>query len=214
MATLKQIRANRRNAQKNTGPQTPEAKERVRFNALSHGLRAESAVLPGEDQAKYDQHLERLSNSWMPQDEQEKDLVETIASNQWKLARLDRSEAMFYVPGAMTPQEFALATHRIHLTQGRLERAISHTIADLQRYRKEREARLEALGFGKNDIFRQGLIWGNSQGNRYFEVLPAVMGLDGKWRDIPRELLACPGPVRYPPEQRPTIISGDPLPPS
>jgi hypothetical protein len=150
----------------------------------------------------------------MPQDEQEKDLVETIASNQWKLARLDRSEAMFYVAGAMTPQEFALATHRIHLTQGRLERAISHTIADLERYRKEREARLDVLGLGKNDIFRQGLIWTNPLGKRYFEVLPSVFGMDGKWRFIPRELLACPGPAQYPPEQQPIIISGDdPKPP-
>jgi hypothetical protein len=54
MATIKQIRANRRNAQKATGPKTPEGKERTRFNALVQGLRAESAVIPGEDQARFD----------------------------------------------------------------------------------------------------------------------------------------------------------------
>ena len=68
---------------------------------------------------------------------------------------------------------------------------------------------MEALGLGKNDIFRQGLVWTNIEGKRYFEVLPSVLGMDGKWRFIPRELLACPGPAQYPPEQQPIIISGD-----
>jgi hypothetical protein len=83
--------------------------------ALVHGLRAESAVIPGEDQSKFDQLLERLSAAWMPQDDREKDSVEQIAVNQWKLVRIDRSDAML-------PVEFALAIHRVYLTQARLER--------------------------------------------------------------------------------------------
>src|ERR1035441_2570903 len=106
MATIKQIRANRRNAQKSTGPKTPEGKDKVRFNALVHGLRAESAIIPGEDQSKFDQHLERISNAWQPQDDMEKSLVEQIAVNQWKLARIDRSEARIHDP-AVPPREFA-----------------------------------------------------------------------------------------------------------
>jgi|ERR1035438_1377246 hypothetical protein len=54
------------------------------------GLHAESAVLPGEDKDKFQQLLERLS-AWMPQDDREKSLVEQIAVNQWKLARIERS---------------------------------------------------------------------------------------------------------------------------
>ena len=45
----KRIEANRRNAQKSTGPRTTEGKDRVRLNALKHGLTASTAVLPGED---------------------------------------------------------------------------------------------------------------------------------------------------------------------
>ena len=131
MATIKQIRANRRNAQKATGPKTQEGKDRVRFNALVHGLRAESAVIPGEDQTKFDQLLERLTAAWQPQDDQEKDLVEQIAVSQWKLARLDRNEARLYEPGALEPKDFALAIHRVYLTQVRLERSIS---ASYRRY--------------------------------------------------------------------------------
>ena len=90
MSTINQIRANRRNAKKSKGPKTPEGKERTRFNGLIHGLRAESAVLPGEDQGKFDQLLEKFSAVWKPRDHMEKSLVEQIAVNQWKLARIDR----------------------------------------------------------------------------------------------------------------------------
>jgi hypothetical protein len=189
MATIKQIRANRRNAQKATGPKTPEGKERTRFNALVHGLRAESAVIPGEDQARFDQLLERLKAAWLPQDDQEKDLVEQIAVSQWKLARLDRNEAKLYEPGALEPKDFALAIHRVYLTQVRLERSISASIADMERYRKIRLARQKELAVDQNGTYRKGILWGNPEGGHSYFVLPQVRGLDGVWRVIPREVL-------------------------
>ena len=188
MATIKQIRANRRNAQKSTGPQSPEAKERVRFNALVHGLRAESTVILGEDQAKFDQHLERLSAAWMPQDDMEKSLVEDIAVTQWKLARIDRNEARIHDP-AVPAKDYALAIHRVYLTQVRLQRAISSTIADLQRYRKERTERLKDEKAKTPEKIKMGLTWNTPEGKRYYSVLPRVLGLDGIWREIPREVL-------------------------
>jgi hypothetical protein len=189
MATIKQIRANRRNAQKSTGPKTPEGKDKVRFNALVHGLRAESAIIPGEDQSKFDQHLERISNAWQPQDDMEKSLVEQIAVNQWKLARLDRSEARIHDP-AVPPGEFALAIHRVYLTQVRLERSVSSTIADLERYRKQRITRHADTAPKDNEIYQGGLVWYNDEGKGHYAVLPQVHGLDGVWREIPREVLA------------------------
>jgi hypothetical protein len=189
MATIKQIRANRRNAKLSTGPKTQEGKDRVRFNALVHGLRAESAVIPGEDQAKFDQLLERLTAAWGPQDDQEKDLVEQIAVSQWKLARLDRNEARLYEPGALEAKDLALAIHRVYLTQVRLERSISASIADMERYRKIRLARQADHQANPKDTFVPGLLWGNNKGGRTYSVLPRVRGLDGVLREIPRELL-------------------------
>jgi hypothetical protein len=52
---------NRRNAQRSTGPRTPEGKQRARLNALKHGLRAEEFALPGEDQ----EELKRLTDEWV-----------------------------------------------------------------------------------------------------------------------------------------------------
>jgi hypothetical protein len=49
MATAAQIDANRRNAQKSTGPRTEEGKNRSRMNALDHGGRASILQLPPEE---------------------------------------------------------------------------------------------------------------------------------------------------------------------
>jgi hypothetical protein len=125
----------------------------------------------------------------MPQDDMEKSLVEQIAVIQWKLARIDLSEARIHDP-AVPPGEFALAIHRVYLTQVRLERSISSTIADLERYRKQRMERKADTEPKPNEIYQGGLIWRNNDGVRSYSVLPRVRGLDGVWREIPREVLA------------------------
>ena len=51
MATAKQIAANRRNAEKSTGPKTDEGKANSRRNAVRHGLTGEGICLP-EDMAR------------------------------------------------------------------------------------------------------------------------------------------------------------------
>src|SRR6478672_9616546 len=48
MPTRKQIEANRRNAQKSTGPVTAEGKAACAMNAFKTGLYAESLLIPGE----------------------------------------------------------------------------------------------------------------------------------------------------------------------
>jgi len=45
----KQLKANRQNAQLSTGPVTPEGKNKVKWNALKHGLLAKSVVIPTEE---------------------------------------------------------------------------------------------------------------------------------------------------------------------
>ncbi|HXM41330.1 MAG TPA: hypothetical protein VN924_08765 [Bryobacteraceae bacterium] len=200
MATINQIHANRLNAQKSTGPKTPEGKDKVRFNSLVHGLRAESPVIPGEDQGKFDRHLERLIATWTPSDDREQSLVEQIAVTQWKLARIDHAEAKIYAEGAMTPVELSMAINRLCLTQVRLERSISSITAELDRYRKSRlEPEAEAKPTHKpthkpatdcetSEQYQKGLVWSCPEGRSY-TVLPKVCGLDGVWREIPREVL-------------------------
>jgi predicted metallopeptidase len=55
MATDKQIAANRLNAQKTTGPRTPEGRAAVRLNGVTHGLTAQTLVLKGEGESDFKQ---------------------------------------------------------------------------------------------------------------------------------------------------------------
>jgi hypothetical protein len=89
----KQIQANQRNAQKSTGPKTPEGKAAVRHNALRHGLLSRDAVVPGEDEAVFTGLGERLRDELQPVGELENMLVERIIAARWRLRRLGRVEA-------------------------------------------------------------------------------------------------------------------------
>ncbi len=51
-ASEARILANQRNAQRSTGPKTPEGKEQSRRNALKHGLTGAGVVLPERDAAE------------------------------------------------------------------------------------------------------------------------------------------------------------------
>jgi hypothetical protein len=53
MTSFKQIEANRRNAQKSTGPITDEGKQQSRCNAVRHGLTAETVIGALEDAEDY-----------------------------------------------------------------------------------------------------------------------------------------------------------------
>ena len=89
----KQITANRRNAARSTGPKSSEGKEKVRLNALQHGLLAKDVLLPGEDAESFRGLSERMFADLQPEGELEGALVERIVSGLWRLRRLQRVEA-------------------------------------------------------------------------------------------------------------------------
>ena len=93
--TRAQIRANRNNAKKSTGPRTEEGKTRVAKNALKHGLLARDTVLPGEDPAEFDSRLSALEADIQPANSLEFELVRQIADAQWRMRRLTRLETGF-----------------------------------------------------------------------------------------------------------------------
>jgi hypothetical protein len=189
MSTINQKRANRLNAKKSTGPKTEAGKEKSRFNALVHGLRAESTLLPGEDVNRFDQVLDSLTIAWRPQDDMERSLIEQIVANQWKLARIDRAEARIHDDTTLSGAEFAIAISRLYLTQARLERNISRTILDLERYRKQRLERANDKKSEGDPRWRPGLVESMNGGPRYFRVQPQIYGIDNVWRFLPRALL-------------------------
>jgi hypothetical protein len=97
MTSEKQIQANRRNALKSTGPQTPEGKVAVRLNARMHGLLSQEVLLPGEDEAALQELGERLRDELQPVGELEGMLVDRVIAAHWRLRRLGRVEAGIFV---------------------------------------------------------------------------------------------------------------------
>jgi hypothetical protein len=89
----KRIEANRKNAQRSTGPRTPEGKNRSRFNGLKHGLAAKAPVIPGEDPAAYQARLGAMIESCAPQNQVELDSLGRLVATQWTLDRAARAEA-------------------------------------------------------------------------------------------------------------------------
>ncbi len=95
MPTRAQIKANRKNAKKSTGPRTEEGKTRSAKNALKHGLLARDTVMPGEDPADFDRQLSALEADIQPANSLEFELVRQIADAQWRMRRLTRLETGF-----------------------------------------------------------------------------------------------------------------------
>src|SRR5512146_706961 len=90
MASEAQINANRENAQKSTGPKTPEGKAAVAQNALKHGLLARAAVLQGEEWEEYTCFHENLIEELYPDGMQEQEMAERIVYLYWRLRRAER----------------------------------------------------------------------------------------------------------------------------
>lgn len=95
MATDRQIEANRNNAQLSTGPRTPEGKQRSAKNAVTHGLAAKDATIPGEERADYDELLLSYRQVFGPSDPYEQTLIRQMVDAEWRLRRISRLEAAF-----------------------------------------------------------------------------------------------------------------------
>ena len=161
MATEKQFEANRLNAQKSTGPKTPEGRAAVRLNGVKHGLTAETIVLKGESEADFTNLLDSLEAEHDPASPTEEALVVQLAMATWRLRRLYHQEAGFYtcqLQSLMGMQKdlnlddagrmgHAAAWSESTLTlfnrqEGRLERTFYRAMHELQRLRKDRQANL------------------------------------------------------------------------
>jgi hypothetical protein len=96
MATDSQIEANRLNAQKSTGPKTPEGRAAVRLNGVKHGITAQTLVLKGEREADFTALLDSYEAEHQPATPTEEFLVQQLAMATWRLRRLYHAEASFH----------------------------------------------------------------------------------------------------------------------
>ena len=94
MASLKQIEANRRNAQRSTGPRTPAGKAASRLNALGSGIWAgREVVLPVESPEELAALTATYYDRFQPTTPDQRCLVDCLVSDEWQLRRFRRIEA-------------------------------------------------------------------------------------------------------------------------
>jgi hypothetical protein len=93
--TPKQVEANRRNAQKSTGPKTPEGKEHSSRNAMKHRIFSSEVVVTSgpnpENIEEYEDLLQGMLDYWKPKGRPQEELVADMANSLWHKARIRRA---------------------------------------------------------------------------------------------------------------------------
>ncbi len=90
MTTEAKILANRRNAQKSTGPRTSQGKAAVSQNSVKHGFSARQTVISSEDQAEFDLYRQQFLEELAPETPMESMLAERVVNLSWRLKRAAR----------------------------------------------------------------------------------------------------------------------------
>ena len=156
-----QLTANRENAQLSTGPITEAGKRKSSLNAIKTGLTGSTVLLPTDDAARYQTHLQSYTDHFQPAGPEEHALMQSLADTTWRLARIPGLEMAIYAQGRIEfEEEFAeheesirpalidahtyLAYEKqirnLHLQEARLVRRREKETAELRRLQQERAA--------------------------------------------------------------------------
>ena len=161
MATPNQLAANRENAKLSAGPTSSEGKAKVTHNALKTGLTGRTVLLPSDDVAVYQSHVERIFQQFSPVEDEEKRLTQSLADTLWRLERIPSLEAGIYAIGrrelaaqfaeeeddavrkAMIEAQIFLSyrrdLHNLSIQEARLRRQYEKDETELKRLIAERE---------------------------------------------------------------------------
>jgi hypothetical protein len=153
MASIRQIEANRLNAQKSTGPNTEKGKAISRMNALKTGVYAMSETIHGEDTDHLDALTAEYFDRWQPATPEERCLVDTLIRSEWQLRRLAKADSQLWdyqianvyrrCEQYLLGQIFSNNSTNLLRIQRRIDavqRGFRTTLADLERLQAARQA--------------------------------------------------------------------------
>jgi hypothetical protein len=156
------LASNRANAQLSTGPTSPEGKATCSLNAVKTGLTGRTVLLPGDDAALYETHVSNFMKRHQPANDEEHNLVQSLADTEWRLLRIPSLEMGIYAVGrlefanlfddqdvalrpALIEAETFLAYQRqlnnLSIQESRLRRQREKDTAALKQLQSERHAR-------------------------------------------------------------------------
>jgi hypothetical protein len=144
MTTSSQIAANKSNAQRSTGPKTPEGKAISSLNRFKHGCTGAFTVLPWESQDEFDMLIDSLRNEHKPSGVTEMILVDKMAQALWLSKRAQMLQHVTFnreIPVCDDQKQLALYL-RYETTN---ERAFHKCLNDLLKLRAEK--RRAEIGF-------------------------------------------------------------------
>ncbi len=96
MSTLRQIEANRRNAQKSTGPTSVAGKAASSMNALKTGIHAKSLILASEKLADLEQLIAEYYHRHAPTSPEARLAVDELIHCEWLLRRYRAAETQMW----------------------------------------------------------------------------------------------------------------------
>jgi hypothetical protein len=148
MSSDAQIKANRLNALKSTGPKTAEGRAKSRMNALKYGLNAKQLIIFDEKEKDLSGLISDLFEDYQPVGAREEELTRQLALAYWGLRRIRRAEAGIYNDagahecGVFQTMSFAVANHTRSLAA--TMRSIQSLTNQIERLQARRRGELVA----------------------------------------------------------------------
>jgi hypothetical protein len=160
----KQLRANRTNALKSTGPRTEEGKQRVRLNGLRHGLTGQVSIMTEDNRREHDAFCNPITARLNPEGPLEFQLANLIAHDHFRINRIHSIEDGVFALGHAHPANqidsgapqadvslseattFLRDSKQILLMttyESRITRNIAKNMEELRRLQAERQAQLD-----------------------------------------------------------------------
>lgn len=201
-----QLQANRRNSLLSTGPLTPEGKLRSAGNALKTGLTGRTVLLPNEDAALYEHHVQSFFAELKPVGDRETELVQSIADSKWRLARIPSLEFGLYALGRIQLAEefqnlpkaeaaalieaktfllFQRQLNNLSIQESRLRRQCEKDTADLLRLQQLRAAAEKVKPATPPKLSQSPLEIGFEFSNAELDALEDHLGLDPDLLPLP-----------------------------
>ncbi len=152
MSTSAQIAANQANAQLSTGPTSETGKAKSSLNAVKTGLTGRTILLPGDDAALYEAHVSEFMKRFGPANDDERNLVQSLADTEWRLLRIPSLEMGIYALGRLEFAELFPSEDeavRKHLIEAKIflayQRQLNNLSIQENRLRRQREKDTAAL---------------------------------------------------------------------